>query len=132
MNNKILLLYSYADKPYLPRVKDAIGSVGCILFGEAISTRTEIVRLAEKASCTQILCSRQDILSLLLHQSGVKKASLDNYAGSLFTLHSDKLGPIEIIFTNPLEHLVSVSYGRFIFKRYLSKFTKPEMWLAAP
>lgn len=129
---KILLLYSYADKSYLPRVKDAIGSVGCILFGEAISTRTEIIRLAERASCNKILCSRSDVLQILLHQSGVKKASLDNYAGSLFTLQSEKLGRIEIIFINPLEHLVSVSYGRFLFRRYLSKFTEPNNWLPEP
>lgn len=129
---KILLLYSYADKSYLPRVKDAIGSVGCILFGEAISTRTEIIRLAERASCNKILCSRSDILQILLHQSGVKKASLDNYAGSLFQLQSEKLGRIEIIFINPLEHLVSVSYGKFLFRRYLSKFTEPKNWLPEP
>ena len=129
---RILLIHTAADKPYLPRLKDAIGSVGCSLFGESISTRTEIIRLAERASCTSILCSSQAILSLLLSSDGIKRASLDNYAGSMFFLSSDKLGKIEIVFINPLEHLISVSYGRFLFRRYLSKFTSPESFLKSP
>lgn len=129
---KILLIHTTADKTYLPRLKDAIGSVGCILFGETISTRTEIIRLAERAQCSQILCSSQSVLNLLLASDGVKRASLDNYAGSLFTLVSQKLGNIEIVFINPLEHLITVSYGRFLFRRYLSKFTQPQSWLPTP
>jgi len=41
----ILLIHTTADKPYLPRLKGELGSVGCSLFGEAVSTRTEILRL---------------------------------------------------------------------------------------
>lgn len=129
---RILLIHTFADRNYLPRLKDALGSVGCSLFGEDISTRTEIVRLSERAGLTQILCSSQKVLSVLLHHDGVKKPSLDNYAGSLFTLYSDKLGQIEIVFINPLEHLVTVSYGKYLFRRYLSKFSEPDKWLKEP
>lgn len=129
---RVLLIHTQQDKVYLPRLKDALGATGCALFGESISTRTEIIRLAERAKCPNILCSSPAVLSLLLSTDGVKKASLDNYAGSLFTLNSEKLGKIEIVFINPLEHLVTVSYGKFLFKRYLSKFTEPEKWLVAP
>lgn len=129
---RAVLLYSHADKPYLPRLKDAIGSVACSLYGESISTKREILHIARRAKSQSILCSRQDVLLLLLASAGVKKASLDDYAGSLFTLRDDDGTEIEIIFINPLEQLISVSYGKFLFRRYLSKFTAKSNWLVAP
>lgn len=129
---KLLVIYGYPDKPYLPRLKSYLGAVACSLYGESISSRTEIIRLAERAGTTQILTTRLDILTLLLSTDGVKKPSIDNYAGSLFTLNSDKLGRIEIIIINPLEQLITVPYGPFLFRRYLSKYTEPGKWLAAP
>lgn len=130
---KTILIYGFADREYLPRLKDAIGSNPVLVFGEKISTRTEILRLAESQKVTQILCSRQDVLEILLNQSGVKKPSLANYAGSLFSIHSEKLNKkVEIVFINPLDQLVSVSYGKFLFKRYFSKFTSPTLFLNEP
>jgi len=129
---KLLLIHTFQDKPYLPRFKECLGATACLLFGETISSRTEIIRLAERAQTPQILCSSPAVLQLLLNSDGIKRPSLDNYAGSLFTLHSDKLGLIEIVFINPLDQLVSVSYGKFILRRYMSKFISPENWLVAP
>ena len=130
---RTILIYGFADKEYLPRLKDSIGSWPVSVFGEKISTRTEILRLAESQKVTQILCSRQDVLEILLNQSGVKKPSLANYAGSLFSIHSEKLNKkVEIVFINPLDQLVSVSYGKFLFKRYFSKFTSPTLFLNEP
>ncbi len=129
---KLLLIHTFQDKPYLPRFKECLGATACLLFGETISSRTEIIRLAERAQTPQILCTSAAILKILLNTDGVKNPSLDNYAGSMFNLHSEKLGKLEILFLNPLEHLVSVSYGKFILRRYLSKFISPELWLPAP
>lgn len=130
---RTILIYGFADKEYLSRLKDSIGSWPVSVFGEKISTRTEILRLAESQKVTQILCSRQDILEILLNQSGVKKPSLSNYAGSLFSIHSEKMNcNVEIVFINPLDQLVSVSYGKFLFKRYFSKFTSPSLFLNEP
>jgi len=129
---KLILIYGFADKPYLPRLKDAIGSVACSLYGESITTRREIIHLAKRARVNKMLCSRQDILVMLLAASGVKKASLADYAGSLFTIIDPEYGDVEIVFINPLEQLISVSYGKFLFRRYLSKFTEPNKWLVAP
>lgn len=130
---RTILIHSFADKDYLPRLKDAIGSHPVSVFGEKISTRTEILRLAEAKGVKQFLCSRQDVLEILLNQSGVKKPTLDNYAGSLFSIHSEKMGcKVEIVFIHPLEQLVSVSYGKFLFKRYFSKFTSPSLFLKEP
>lgn len=129
----ILLLHTAFDKTYLPRLKDAVGAATIKLFGEPISTRTELIRLCEAKQINQVLCSRADVLPILLLASDSrKKPSLDNYAGSLFTLTSQKIGKIEIVFINPLEHLITVSYGKYLFRRYLSKFTAPEKWLPAP
>lgn len=129
---KLLLIHTVQDKPYLPRFKDSLGATACLLFGETISSRTEIIRLAERAQVSEILCSSPAILKLLLNTDGIKNPSLGNYAGSLFTLHSTKLGQVDIVFINPLEQLISVSYGKFILRRYISKFTSPDNWLVAP
>lgn len=133
---RLLLIHTFADKPYLPRLKDALGAVGCSLFGESISTRREIIHLARRVKTTKLLCSSPAVLNMLLASDNVKKASLDNYAGSLFIINdtdADKgLGKIEIVFINPLEHLVSVPYGKFLLRRYISKYTEPEKFLPAP
>lgn len=130
--DRILLIHTFADKTYLPRLKDALGAVGCSLYGESISTKTEIVRLAERAKCNQVMTSSPAVLQVLLNADGVKKPSIDNYAGSLFTLRSEKIGPVEVIVINPLEHLITVPYGKFLFRRYLSKYTDKGKWLIAP
>ena len=131
---KTLLIYSFPDKNFLPRLKDAVGSYPVLLFqAESSITKTEILRLCESRNIKQILCSSQKVLELLLAYSSVKKPTLDNYAGSLFSIRSEKLDTnIEIVFINPLEHLVTVAYGKFLFRRYFSKFTDKSKWLQEP
>lgn len=133
MQSKTLLIHTYQDKTYLPRLKDAVGSNPVILFGEPLTTRTEILRLCEPRGISQVICSSPKVLEILLNQSGVKKPSLDDYAGSLFTLRSEKLSKdIEVIFIPPLEHLITVPYGKFLFRRYFSKFSDKSNWIPAP
>lgn len=131
---KTLLIYSFPDKNYLPRLKDAVGSYPVLLFqAESSISRTEIIRLCEARNIKQVLCSSQAVLTLMLSYSGVKRASLENYAGSMFILNSEKLAaPIEIVFINPLEQLITVNYGKFLFRRYFSKFTEKSKWLEEP
>lgn len=130
---RVLLIHTQYDAVYLPRLKDAVGGISIALFKEQISTRTELLRLCEAKGITQVLCSRSELLALLLQNTERKKPSLDDYAGSMFFLYSDRMQcKIEIVFINPLEHLLTVTYGKFLFKRYLSKFTAPQTFLAAP
>lgn len=124
---RILLIHTAYDTPFLPRLKDAIGGISCLLFKDQISSRTEVIRLCKSRGITQVLCTRESLLPLFIQKTSSKKPSLSNYAGSLF-----KVDGIEVVFIPPLEQLITVSYGKFIFRRYLSKFTQPDLWLEAP
>lgn len=60
-----------------------------------------------------------------------KRLSLNDYAGSFFTIPAHILGhdkDVDVLILNPLAHLVTTPTGTFLFKRYLSKITQPERW----
>lgn len=114
------------DESYLPRLKSHVGSAQVAYSLAPVETWTEVKRLAEKRETKHIFSTSVNLLQILLFRQGEKKKpSLDNYAGSIF--HRDGY---EILFVNPLAHLVKVSHGSFLLRHYLSKFLTPDEWPA--
>ena len=70
-------------------------------------------------------------MRLFTNWSKKEAPKLSNYAGSYFTMDSIN-GPIEVVFINPLKNLVTVSYGKFLTTRNISKLTHPEKWAKLP
>lgn len=66
------------------------------------------------------------ILSALLNKMGNPRnePKLSEYAGSLFPYKN-----LEILILDPLKQLHTVSYGKFLTKRYLSKLVDKSKWL---
>jgi DNA polymerase I-like protein with 3'-5' exonuclease and polymerase domains len=121
---KLFFLGTSEDEAYLPRLKAHVGSAQVAYSLGSISTWVEVRKLCEKREITQIFTTSQSLLTILLHrQNEKKKPSIDNYAGSVF--HRDGY---EILIVNPLSHLVQVSYGSFLLRHYISKFTEPSRW----
>ena len=102
-----------------------MGLAQCFVKLTEVTTLTEVIVYAKQRGITGIISTRKDLLLRLLTAYGNPKstASLDSYTGSYFIYQG-----IEFVFTNPLEHLVRVSYGTFLTRRYISKLSTPEVW----
>lgn len=125
MGNKIYFQGTAKDEDYLYRLK-AIkpANVDIRLNLSTPSILTEVKMKAQQLGTNQIAVTNHTVLKMLLEKD---KCSLDDYAGSII----DKMG-CEWLILNPLEHLVTVPYGKFLAQRYLSKFWAEEKWLPVP
>ena len=86
-----------------------------------------------------LLKSMLDLIPDFRHprgKSGVElKLSQNNYHGTFVKYEAAWTGAshdCDVLFLNPLQHLVTVAEAPFIFKRFISKITKPNNWLAQP
>lgn len=108
------------DVPYLPRLKALVGGATVFVTVNPILTWAEVSLYCKKNNITGIISTNRKLLELL---SGDPKATLNDYAGSYF-----KRDDIEVVFLDPLPQLVSVPYGAFITRRYISKLATPDTW----
>ena len=123
-----LFLGTFEDKEYIPHLKSFFGGTTTYVLTEPVNLLTQLVMYCEKRSITKVVSTHTVILSKLLELSGTAKInpSLDNYAGSLFTHRG-----ISIVFVHPLKQLLTVSYGKFLCKRFVSKVIYPNQWTEA-
>ena len=127
-HDSILFLGTEYDKPFLPRLKACVGSATVFAVTADISTFWEVKSYCGKRNITAVVTTSPVLLKLLLPQyEGKKQPSIDNYAGSMFTRDG-----LEILIINPLEQLLTVPYGPFLTKRYVSKLVKHDTWLQEP
>lgn len=122
---KILFIGTPQDKQYLPRLKALIsGRAQVSYFLEPLDSLEMLAIKCSQVGITNVATTSAVILSKLLRSySNNEKASLDNFAGSIFHYKG-----IEFLILNPLEHLVKVSYADFIFTNYLRKFIDPSSY----
>jgi len=130
------------DRAYLPRFNEL-----CTPWGVKVSLSPESFLASIAAKCKAnhveaIITTCPQTMTLLLsslpnfrHPLGTiglkRKLSLYDYAGSCFTLPAAKMGTphdIKVLILNPLNHLVRTPEGRFVFKRFISKITRPADW----
>ena len=129
MNHDLLLfLGTPLDKPFLPKLKSCVGSAKVFLSTQEISTLFEVESYCKARGITGVITTSSILLSKLLPFSPTSKApSVDNFAGSLFTKNG-----IEYVIVHPLEHTITVPYGTFLLKRYVSKLVYRDKWPVAP
>jgi len=130
------------DRAFLPRLNEMIGAHSVKV---SLATEEYLAGLAAKIKLHDldgIICTNADMLPMLLgtqldfrhplDKRGLKKRlALDDYAGSFFTIPAHALGgtkDVQVLILNPLQHLVTTAEGPFVFKRFISKLTKPEGW----
>ena len=119
----LLFLGTYEDKVYLPRLKTTLSAHQTYVHLEPILTWIEVVQKCKKLSVTGIITTSQALLTKLVpaHRA---KPSVSNYAGSYFERDG-----IQVVVVNPLSQMLSVSYGKFLLRHYISKITQPEEWI---
>lgn len=130
------------DSPYLARLRPIIGTHALKVahtpheFLSAIAAKCRVLDLdAIICTCPETmvtLLNTQPEFKHPVNKNGHKrKLSLDDYAGSCFTIPSTKLGTtkdVKVLILNPLAQLVSTDTGEFITKRFISKLLKPSDW----
>ena len=128
----ILYWGTFVDKNYLHSLKACVGSATVFLRLEKVETLTQVAMYCDKKNITRIISSSPSLLEKLLHWDRRAAAKLSNYAGSYFTIPTlDKTGTIEIVFIQPLKQIITVPYGQFMAKRFISKLTNPKKWYKA-
>lgn len=125
----LLFLGDYEDKGYAPKLKALVSNAVVFTMFESPSTLIELTAFCKKRNITGVFSTSKSILSKLLAVAGNPKSnpSLDAYQGSYF-LHQG----IEFVFISPLKQLVTVPFGSFIAKRFISKLVSPYMWTKTP
>lgn len=125
-----LFLGTLDDKPYLPHLKGMFNGVSTYVITEPLEYLTLLEQYCEKRSIKSVVSTNTQILAKLLERQGNSKTnpSLSNYEGSVFSFGA---AGIEIVFISPLKQLFTVSYGKFLAQRYISKVTASSSWREA-
>jgi len=126
--NNAAFIGTHEDSTYLPYLKGMFNGLNTYVTTEKIELLSHLELYCTKRGVNKVVSTNTAILSKLLERLGnfKSKPSLSNYAGSVFTL-----GEIDIVFIDPLKQLLTVSYGKFITARYISKLVAPSAWSEA-
>jgi hypothetical protein len=130
------------DRAYLPKFREIVGTHALKVSMSSEEYLTSIAAKVKAHGIEAIICTNPDtMLTLLKSQPDFrrpvtangrdKKLSLDDYAGSFFTIPAAKLGAatdVQVLILNPLHHLVRTAEGNFVFRRFVSKITNPARW----
>ena len=114
--------HSSEDVDYLPALKPLLKGHKVLLRSQTPVALMEVLIDVKKYQATGVICSNAGLLKLLLRTNGTT-GTQDDFAGSII-----KYKEYEFLILNPLKHVYTVSYGKFLLERYLSKFTEPDKW----
>ena len=138
----IALFATEFDTPYIPRLQPMLATHSCKLVRQPMEFLGAISARVKLADASAIICTCPVTLVTLLStqldfrhpvdkRGSLRKLSLDDYAGSFFTIPAHKLNhskDVDVLILNPLAQLVSTPEGQFVFKRFVSKITAPQAW----
>lgn len=123
-----LFLGTYEDKSYLPNLKGMFNGLNTWVCTDPIQNLSHLEMYCAKRDITRIVSTSVPILRKLLEGLGNSREvkTIGDYAGSVFSHRN-----LEIVFISPLSQLFTVSYGKFLAARYISKVTDPSSWAEA-
>ena len=117
-----------ADKEYLHFLKGCTGGYTCFVSLTKVTTITEIQMYCKPRGVTGIISTSIPLLCKLLNWNERAAPSLADYAGSMFFIGEGE-DKIEVVFIAPLKNMVTVTYGKFLAKRYISKLVRKDEWM---
>jgi DNA polymerase family A len=118
---KLLFIGSKEDTPYAAGLKGYVAGHSCLIYCGDVTTKAEVLMLASKHQIDAILTTNRQFLRLL---SGNPKASVDNYAGSLFHPNPQ----LEVLVLPPLMQLFTTPHGKHLTTRFIEKLLRPDAW----
>ena len=139
---RFLHLAHWEDKPYADRLQALLGANWCGLAKEPAYHISKVRSLCMAGRADAIICTDELALRVILNamadfvpsDSG-RKLTLDDYEGSILhvdvpTASGSRRLPVLVL--APLERLVKDDAAVFLAKRFITKLTRPEQWLAQP
>lgn len=126
---KLLWIGTEEDKNYLPAMKQLTIMHQIVPVFEAPTTISEVQLSCSKHKVEAVLVTNPQFFKLLVGAG--RAVSPNDYAGSIIkrgAINGLTNQPLEFLILNPLEHLIKVPSGKFLFSRYLSKLTQPAKW----
>lgn len=120
-----LFLGTPQDTPYVPLLKGFFNGLSTFVNTNPMTMLGQLEMYCSSKNITKVVSTNTHILQKLLELQGNIKTDpkLSEYAGSLFTYKN-----LEVVFINPLDQLQSISYGKFITQRFISKVAASESW----
>lgn len=133
-DDAILFWGTADDKNYLTYLKPCVGSATVFLRLEEVIVLNTVQVYCHQKKINRVLTTSISMLRKLLNWNKTKAPSLKDYAGSHFVIKGYKPedSDIEIVFIQPLKQLVTVTFGRFMATRQISKLTTPAKWFVPP
>lgn len=124
--SNLLFIGTQEDVPYLSYLKSCAGSASIAASCVPVSTLAEVTTVAKKRFFSGVLTTSTVLLKKLVGNSNmsISEASIANYAGSYFERDG-----LPIVILNPLAQLITIPYGSFLAKRFITKLSAPENWL---
>lgn len=129
MAETLLFLGTEEDKEYIPHLKPLVSGAVVFVNLTPVSTLAEVIAYCKKRNITGVISTNKTVLIRLLANAGnhKKTVSLDDYEGSYFTYQD-----IEFVFISPIKQLLTVTYGKFLARRFISKLAAPDTWNEVP
>lgn len=124
-NLAILLWIGDEDKPYVSRMAPMFGGSKVAPYAESVGEEG-IPILCQKLKSKgfgYVVTTRVDVLLSILPPGRVKKATIDNYTGSIIRVYD-----IDFLIVPPIKNIVSVEYGDWLMRQLLRKVTEPNSW----
>ena len=136
------LFCTQEDAPHLARFQAIVGQHAIKVSRSGDAFIASVAAKVKAHGIEAIICSCPETMTTLLralpdfrHPRDLRglerRLSLNDYAGSFFTIPDYVLGldrSVDVLILNPLAHLVTTAEGPFVFKRFISKVTKPHGW----
>lgn len=133
------------DRAHLPKIQEFLGpghqlkvalSVEGVEYFATFAAKAKAAGLdaaiiTDQLLLTQVLKALPDFKISYNKNGSEKKLSLNDYHGSFFTVPGFRIGrekDLDVLVLNPLQHLRTVPEALFIFKRFVSKISKPDSW----
>lgn len=121
--SRLLFIGTGFDVSYLPFLKGCVSGAAVEVITKPVGTLTQIELICKQKGIDGVFTSSATILRKLLGRDETEKASLDDYAGSLFLRNG-----IEYVIINPLKQLMTVPHGKFLATRLISKLARRDDW----
>jgi len=113
---RLALVVDPVEKQYLGYTKAALAGHSVTVIYRCPDTAMELA-----VEFDGVICAQEAFLQKIVDTK--RKALLDNYSGSFFWIRGK---PFVVV--DPISQIITTSTGDFLFRRYVSKILKPDLW----
>jgi len=135
---KLFLAASFEDASYLPQFATLVRGKTATAVKFKTETPTmyaQFIQWLKHYESDAVVITNQVVLEFVLNAqldfrppNNRRGITLNDYQGSLLEIRvGDRRIPAVVL--NPLQHLITVPYGKFLAERWLSKILQPEKWM---